>query len=61
MEWEDEECPSPSGVGGEWLLPKSQPHSTFRYFICLHTVTGEGIGTPLQYSCLENPMDGGTW
>ena len=18
-------------------------------------------GTPLQYSCLENPMDGGTW
>jgi len=22
---------------------------------------GEGKGTPLQYSCLENPMDGGAW
>ena len=22
---------------------------------------GEGDGTPLQYSCLENPVDGGTW
>ena len=21
----------------------------------------EGIGTLLQYSCLENPMDGGAW
>ena len=21
----------------------------------------EGNGTPLQYSCLENPMDGGAW
>ena len=25
--------------------------------ICL----AEGNGTPLQYSCLENPMDGGAW
>ena len=22
---------------------------------------GEGDGNPLQYSCLENPMDGGNW
>ena len=22
---------------------------------------GEGHGTPLQYSCLENPMEGGAW
>ena len=22
---------------------------------------GEGHGNPLQYSCLENPMDGGAW
>ena len=22
---------------------------------------GEGNGTPLQCSCLENPMDGGAW
>ena len=24
-------------------------------------LTGEGNGNPLQYSCLENPMDGGAW
>ena len=23
--------------------------------------TGEGNGNPLQYSCLDNPMDGGAW
>ena len=23
--------------------------------------SGEGNGTPLRYSCLENPMDGGAW
>ena len=26
-----------------------------------YCIDGEGNGTPLQYSCLENPMDGGTW
>ena len=25
------------------------------------TILGEGNGTPLQHSCLENPMDGGAW
>ena len=24
-------------------------------------LSGEGDGTPLQYSCLENSMDGGAW
>ena len=24
-------------------------------------IWGEGDGTPLQYSCLENPMDRGAW
>ena len=27
----------------------------------LKVIYGEGNGTPLQYSCLENPMDGGAW
>ena len=31
-------------------------------FNCYYTISfGEGNGTPLQYSCLENPMDGGAW
>ena len=29
--------------------------------INLDNIFGEGNGTPLQYSCLENPMDGGAW
>ena len=28
---------------------------------CLAGPAGEGNGTPLQYSCLTNPMDGGAW
>ena len=32
----------------------------FSYWV-LYQYIGEGNGTPLQYSCLENPMDGGTW
>ena len=27
----------------------------------LYSLVGEGNGTPLQYSCLVNPMDGGAW
>ena len=30
-------------------------------FNMLSRLVGEGNGTPLQYSCLENPMDGGAW
>ena len=26
-----------------------------------HTLAGEGNGTPLQCSCLQNPRDGGAW
>ena len=30
-------------------------------FACSQGIHGEGNGTPLQYSCLESPMDGGAW
>ena len=37
-------------------------HSRSLLFIYpLYTGFGEGNGSPLQYSCLENPMDGGAW
>ena len=29
--------------------------------VLFHRPHGEGNGAPLQYSCLENPMDGGAW
>ena len=40
-----------------------------KLYVCLWNILfvrscegfGEGNGTPLQYSCLENPMDGGAW
>ena len=38
-------------------------HSLARGGNCggLEICHGEGNGNPLQYSCLENPMDGGAW
>ena len=33
----------------------------FLLLILYSSCVGEGNGTPLQYSCLENPMDGGAW
>ena len=40
-----------------WLPQNEHLHS----FTCSRSCIGEGNGTPLQYSCLENPMDGGAW
>ena len=38
------------------------PDIKYRPYMTEHKVAfGEGNGTLLQYSCLENPMDGGVW
>ena len=44
--------------GGGWthICVRLSPFSAY-----LKSSHGEGNGTPLQYSCLENPMDGGAW
>ena len=34
---------------------------TKEFKVSLVAQCGEGNGTPLQYPCLENPMDGGAW
>ena len=39
--------PANAGDGGSIPGPRKSP--------------GEGNGNPLQYSCLKNPMDRGTW
>ena len=31
------------------------------FFEKINKIDKPGNGTPLQYSCLENPMDGGAW
>ena len=48
---------------GKILLAFALLYSVFQGQICLllQVFLGEGNGTPLQYSCLENSMDGGAW
>ena len=41
-----------------WQIVKALSKSIFTY---AQQLIGEGNGTPLQYSCLENPVDGGAW
>ena len=36
-------------------------HSSLQNLQCTHPPDGEGNGTLLQHSCLENPMAGGAW
>ena len=43
----------PTKILKSYMLKKS--------YIYIHTHTSEKAMTPLQYSCLENPMDGGAW
>ena len=39
-----------------------ESHTTHRVdFHVIVSELGEGNGNPLQYSCLENPMDRGDW
>ena len=54
--WQQNECQSLSSLNILLLSP---------FIRCnkgqLANMYGEGNGTPLQYSCLEIPVDGGTW
>ena len=38
-----------------------QSYSKCIFLLFIACVLRESYGTPLQYSCLENPMDGGAW
>ena len=56
---------------GVWILFSGSLFCSIDPYICFilvpccfdycSFVVGESSGTPLQYSCLENPMDGGAW
>ena len=57
-------------IVGKWynLVSTQQIHVfvctnlTHMYFLLtIYRVNGESNGTPLHYSCLENPMDGRVW
>ena len=53
--------------GGSGFTYKSSPVLELLPWTTIRSLTkvvyylGEGNGTPLQYPCLENPMDGGAW
>ena len=43
-----------------WGREESDTTERLHFYFSL-SCTGEGNGNPLQYSCLENPMDRGAW
>ena len=43
-----------------WDLEESDTTERLHFLFSLSCI-GEGNGNPLQYSCLENPTDGGAW
>ena len=45
-------------VEGKYCISPSFSGCKFLNWLIL---TGEGNDNPLQYSCLENPRDGGAW
>ena len=47
-------CMPSSGIAGSYGSSINSP-------LIKQLLFGEGNGTPLQYSCLEYPMDGGAW
>ena len=53
-----------NGVNFGQVAPRAQlswPPQNSVHSASLGGEAGEGNGTPLQYSCLENPMDRGAW
>ena len=57
---------SRQGKGHQWLRSQENFYYCFCVLICaiitgLGRSPGEGNGNPLQYSCLEKPMDRGAW
>ena len=54
--------PSPIGSPRRLILCGSLSSCQGVTQLAMYSVDiGEGNGNPLQYSCLENPMDGGAW
>ena len=50
-----------TALAGSRQYISEQTYIAVRELGRLEVVVGEGNGTPLQHSCLENPMEGGAW
>ena len=59
VHWDDPE--GWYGEGGGRRVQDGEHVYTCGGCMLIYGKTGEDNGTPLQYSCLENPTDGGAW
>ena len=61
--WSELLCPPPEDLPNSRIEPMSLTYLVLLGGSLLTSLPfpGEDNGTPLQYSCLENPMDGGAW
>ena len=60
-EWSSWERPHHCYLSCLSSLPPYRPICCLNNLWHTQTICGEGNGNPLQYSCLENPTDGGAW
>ena len=51
----------PGGTSGKKPACQCRRYKRGRFEAWVGNIPREGNGNPLQYSCLENPMDGGAW
>ena len=58
LSWKANVCLTGAAAFQPWTLLLHESESENRLVV---SHSGEGNGTPLQCSCLENPMDGGAW
>ena len=49
------------GASGKEPASQCRRHKRCRFYPWVPKFPGGGHGNPLQYSCLENPMDRGAW
>ena len=59
LAWEIPWMEEPGGLQS-WGRKESDTTKRLHFHFSL-SCTGEGNGNPLQFSCLENPRDGGNW
>ena len=56
--WELQWTEQPGELQSMVFVARSQTQLHFHFSL---SRIGEGNGNPLQYSCLENPREGGAW
>ena len=60
LAWKIPWAEKPGRLYSPWGRYESDMTERLHFHFSL-SCTGEGNGNPLQYSCLENPRDGGAW